>query len=77
MKLKREAKKLSNYNILIILYIIMCFINITYINCRFIWCTKCRHGGHLEHIKEWFLELMVCPIPDCICICVENNHLIC
>ena len=43
---------------------------------KYIWCSKCRHGGHLEHLKEWFTELMICPVADCGCICLEFNHII-
>ena len=30
---------------------------------RFIWCQGCGHGGHANHINEWFGEkgLEVCP----------------
>lgn len=41
---------------------------------KYIWCTKCRHGGHLEHIKAWFNELVICPVADCSCICLEYYH---
>lgn len=41
---------------------------------KYIWCTLCRHGGHIEHIREWFEELMVCPVADCNCMCLEYNH---
>ncbi len=43
---------------------------------KYIWCTKCRHGGHLDHIREWFTDLMVCPVVDCTCICLEYNHIL-
>ena len=43
---------------------------------KYIWCTKCRHGGHIDHIKEWFADLLVCPVADCNCICLEYNHII-
>ncbi len=43
---------------------------------KYIWCTKCRHGGHLDHIKEWFNDLLICPVADCSCICLEYNHIV-
>jgi hypothetical protein len=43
---------------------------------KYIWCTKCRHGGHIEHLNEWFSELMICPVADCNCICLEYNHIL-
>jgi hypothetical protein len=43
---------------------------------KYIWCTKCRHGGHLEHLKEWFNDLLVCPVADCNCVCLEYVHII-
>lgn len=38
-----------------------------------IWCMNCRHGGHVDHMKEWFEELTVCPNSSCNCICLEYN----
>ena len=43
---------------------------------KYIWCTKCRHGGHLDHINEWFSELTICSVADCNCICLEYNHIL-
>ncbi|KAI5476236.1 WD repeat protein YBl104C-like protein [Pseudohyphozyma bogoriensis] len=28
-------------------------------------CPKCRHGGHVSHILEWFERSDVCPVADC------------
>ena len=25
------------------------------------WCQGCSHGGHLEHMKEWFMGTSKCP----------------
>ncbi|SCV72847.1 BQ2448_4384 [Microbotryum intermedium] len=33
------------------------------------WCQKCRHGGHTNHILEWFERSAVCPVADCDCQC--------
>jgi hypothetical protein len=34
-----------------------------------IWCQTCKHGGHFEHIMEWFREHNTCPVSDCQCEC--------
>ena len=34
-----------------------------------IWCQTCKHGGHAQHITEWFLNFTVCPVSDCPCEC--------
>ncbi|KAL3102002.1 hypothetical protein niasHS_003411 [Heterodera schachtii] len=28
-------------------------------------CSGCGHGGHLEHIREWFAQWDECPVPGC------------
>lgn len=43
-------------------------------NKRYIWCTKCRHGGHMDHISEWFREFIVCPFSECKCRCAEKTN---
>ena len=30
-------------------------------------CPKCEHGGHLKHVKGWFLNHETCPLCDCRC----------
>ena len=35
----------------------------------FVWCQKCRHGGHLSHIEEWFAGHSECPVSECMCRC--------
>lgn len=42
-------------------------------NQRYFWCTKCRHGGHINHYLEWFEDFSVCPFSECKCKCVEKN----
>lgn len=27
----------------------------------YVWCQGCSHGGHLNHIKEWFSKNILCP----------------
>jgi hypothetical protein len=46
------------------------------INLKYIWCANCRHGGHVDHIVEWFQELAVCPVASCNCICLEYDHVL-
>ena len=41
-----------------------------------IWCLKCRHGGHYEHIQDWFKDLTICPNSNCDCVCLENNLMV-
>jgi len=41
---------------------------------RFMWCMKCKHGGHINHIKKWFETLVICPVADCNCYCSDYNH---
>ena len=34
-----------------------------------VWCQTCRHGGHAQHLEEWFAQHDVCPVADCNCRC--------
>ena len=27
----------------------------------YVWCQGCNHGGHLEHMREWFNNEAMCP----------------
>ena len=41
----------------------------------YIWCIKCKHGGHVEHYLEWFNDYNICPSFECNCKCndeIEN-----
>lgn len=31
-------------------------------------CLKCSHGGHLDHMREWFKKYNYCP-SGCKCLC--------
>jgi hypothetical protein len=35
------------------------------------WCQGCGHGGHLQHMDEWFQKESVCPVGmnsfSCVC----------
>jgi hypothetical protein len=35
----------------------------------FTWCRVCRHGGHAEHVSNWFAMNQQCPIAKCLCRC--------
>lgn len=35
----------------------------------FSWCQTCRHGGHTEHLAEWFELHSECPVASCSCKC--------
>jgi WD repeat-containing protein mio len=35
----------------------------------FSWCQTCRHGGHTEHLAEWFKTHTECPVTCCNCKC--------
>lgn len=35
----------------------------------FSWCQSCRHGGHLEHMNQWFDQHDECPVTGCTCHC--------
>lgn len=35
----------------------------------FTWCQSCRHGGHAEHVAEWFSLHKECPVTQCDCFC--------
>nr|XP_058964529.1 GATOR complex protein MIOS-like [Pocillopora verrucosa] len=37
----------------------------------FTWCQSCRHGGHSNHIVEWFKEHIECPVTGCGCHCMN------
>ena len=35
----------------------------------FAWCQNCKHGGHSQHVSEWFANHTQCPVSDCQCNC--------
>ena len=35
----------------------------------FSWCTRCKHGGHVKHMLDWFKTHEECPVSDCKCKC--------
>lgn len=34
-----------------------------------VWCQNCKHGGHANHLAEWFSKYNVCPVSGCDCQC--------
>ena len=36
-----------------------------------IFCTTCRHGGHKEHLVDWFETSDECPVAGCNCQCAN------
>ncbi|EDW64474.1 GATOR2 complex protein MIOS [Drosophila virilis] len=39
----------------------------------FSWCQTCRHGGHTEHIVQWFKQNSECPVSSCNCRCFDMD----
>ncbi|KAM3139940.1 hypothetical protein pb186bvf_007971 [Paramecium bursaria] len=37
----------------------------------FVWCVTCKHGGHQEHINDWFSKYKKCAVSDCKCECAS------
>lgn len=35
----------------------------------FAWCQSCHHGGHAQHLFEWFQSNERCPVANCGCSC--------
>ena len=35
------------------------------------WCAKCKHGGHQDHLLQWFKEFDECPVAGCMCECAR------
>jgi hypothetical protein len=34
-------------------------------------CAKCKHGGHQDHLLQWFKEFDECPVAGCRCECAR------
>ncbi|PAV84713.1 hypothetical protein WR25_10141 [Diploscapter pachys] len=35
-------------------------------------CTLCNHGGHLEHVQDWFSRETFCAVAGCSCQCMQS-----
>ena len=40
-----------------------------------VWCQSCRHGGHADHMREWFERHDECPVSGCACRCALRDGL--
>ena len=40
-----------------------------------VWCQSCRHGGHADHMREWFERHDECPVSGCSCRCSLRDSL--
>lgn len=40
----------------------------------FSWCQTCRHGGHTEHLIQWFSSHVECPVTSCTCKCFVMDN---
>lgn len=41
----------------------------------FSWCQTCRHGGHTEHLAQWFEKHTECPVTSCSCKCFAMDFM--
>ncbi|EFN84236.1 GATOR complex protein MIOS [Harpegnathos saltator] len=48
-----------------------CDSKLTEFNNWFTWCQTCKHGGHAEHITQWFRQHSECPVTSCTCRCLS------
>ncbi|XP_067022252.1 GATOR2 complex protein MIOS-A-like [Acropora muricata] len=39
------------------------------------WCQSCRHGGHSDHIIDWFKAHAECPVTGCGCHCMNLDSI--
>ena len=60
---------------------LQCFINTSSrlsVTGLYVWCQGCGHGGHVDHMRQWFKNHSYCPT-GCLHICkweqleVKNN----
>jgi WD40 repeat protein len=40
-----------------------------------VWCATCRHGGHMNHLTDWFQSFDECPVAGCNCQCSNIDGL--
>lgn len=50
------------------------FSKLTPFGSMFVWCQVCRHGGHAEHIDDWFDAYKECPVAGCNCRCSDLDR---
>ncbi|XP_071561781.1 GATOR2 complex protein MIOS-B [Temnothorax nylanderi] len=51
-----------------------CNTKLTEFNSWFSWCLTCKHGGHSEHIAQWFRQHTECPVTSCNCRCSSLDY---
>ncbi|KAM0726260.1 GATOR2 complex protein MIOS-B [Formica fusca] len=51
-----------------------CDSRLTEFNSWFTWCLTCKHGGHSEHIAQWFRQHTECPVTSCNCRCSSLDY---
>lgn len=39
----------------------------------FVYCVWCHHGGHYNHMKDWFKDYDICPATACECRCSKRD----
>ncbi len=44
------------------------------VNELYAFCTKCHHGGHFDHYRDWFQEFNQCPFYNCECMCKDTYN---
>jgi hypothetical protein len=53
-----------------LLFVVCCLLFVIYsfslLRCR---CQRCRHGGHLLHMMQWFETQTQCAVHGCSCSC--------
>ncbi|RUS87799.1 hypothetical protein EGW08_004464 [Elysia chlorotica] len=48
-------------------------VKLTEFGAWFTWCQTCRHGGHADHLTQWFSEHSDCPVTGCSCKCIAQD----
>uniref|UniRef100_A0A7E4UZD1 Zinc_ribbon_16 domain-containing protein n=2 Tax=Panagrellus redivivus TaxID=6233 RepID=A0A7E4UZD1_PANRE len=39
----------------------------------FVYCIRCQHGGHCNHVTDWFKDHDMCPASGCTCRCNKRD----
>ncbi|KAI6176097.1 Beta-Casp domain-containing protein [Aphelenchoides bicaudatus] len=37
-------------------------------------CNSCGHGGHYQHLEEWFKNFGICAFPGCMHVCIQKKQ---
>ena len=57
------------FTLVIVCHSLPLFHSLSELRTWFTWCQSCRHGGHADHIAEWFATHKECPVTQCDCFC--------